>query len=387
MQSLIIVFNAGSSSLKFSVYRINDLKIYLQGEVENLLTKPNLWLISEGQKKYIEKNLVPETSKVVRTVLEEINRVSKGHKIAVIAHRVVHGGKLYKQPTLINAEVLHNLRDLIPLAPLHQPYNLNVIDASLEAYKNVPQVACFDTSFHRSQPYLAELFPLPLKYADEGIIRYGFHGLSYQYIASKLSHYEEEKAHKRVIVAHLGSGASLCAMKNLKSISTSMGFTALDGLMMGTRPGNIDPGIILYLLHEKKYSIEEVKDLLYEKSGLRGVSGISHDMRTLLKSKDPNAETAIELFCYIAAKHISSLLPTIQGLDVLVFTAGIGENCPQIRSRICSYFSWLGIRVDDKLNLTNASKISAHNSKIDVYVIPTNEEFIMAENAAKLISL
>jgi acetate kinase len=365
---------------------MDDLKINLQGEVENFVTKPNLWLKSESKKKYIEKNLFPETSKVVWTVLEEINKASKGHKIAVIAHRVVHGGKLYKQPTLINAEVLDNLRELIPLAPLHQPYNLDVIEASMEAYNNIPQVAYFDTSFHRSQSYLAELFPLPLKYANEGIIRYGFHGLSYQYISSKLPHYAEEKAHKRVIVAHLGNGASLCAMKNLKSVSTSMGFTALDGLMMGTRPGNIDPGIILYLVNERGYSIEGVQDLLYEKSGLKGVSGISNDMRALLKSNDPNAEIAIELFCYIAAKHISSLLPSIQGLDVLVFTAGIGENCPQIRSHICSYFSWLGLRVDDKLNRKNTSKISAHNSKIEVYVIPTNEEAIMAEEAAKLIS-
>lgn len=386
MKPCIIVFNAGSSSLKFSVYGMEETEVCLQGEVENLFTNPKLWINIGGEKVYDEESLLPEISEVVKVVQKKITEFTEDKRIAAIAHRVVHGGKFYNQPTLITPEVVHHLQKLIPLAPLHEPYSIDVINICAEIYKNIPQIACFDTSFHRTQSYLAELFPLPLDYAEEGIIRYGFHGLSYQYIASKLPHYAEWKAAKRVIMAHLGNGASLCAMTDLKSVSTSMGFTALDGLMMGTRPGNIDPGILLYLLSEKSFTIEQLTDLLYKESGLKGVSGLSADMRTLLESKEPNSKTAVDLFCYTAAKHIGSLLPIIQGLEVLVFTAGIGENCPQIRTKICSYFNWLGLEVDEQLNLINASKISTSESKVDIFVIPTNEEAIMAENAATLIS-
>ncbi len=385
MNGLIIVFNAGSSSLKFSVFG-TDLSITLQGEVEELFTKPKLWIEHGGKKAYEDMPLNADIFKVVATVLETIKKQTQGHKIVAIAHRVVHGGKIYEQPTLITPEVIHNLRNFIPLAPLHEPYNIDVIEAALKVYADVPQLACFDTSFHRTQSRLAQLFPLPLKYEAEGIIRYGFHGLSYEYIASKLPEYAGEKAHKRVIVAHLGNGASICAMKDLKSVATSMGFTALDGLMMGTRPGNIDPGIILYLFQEKGFSLDQIQNLLYKESGLKGVSGVSEDMRTLLISSDPQAKLAIELFCYTAAKQLGSLIPTIGGLDVLVFTAGIGENCPEIRSRICSYLSWLELDLEEKLDSMNTLKISTTRSKVDVYVIPTSEETIMAANAAAMIS-
>jgi acetate kinase len=382
MKSLIVVFNAGSSSLKFSVYGL-DQKVILQGEVENLFTHPKIWLQSQGAKKYVNDPLSPNLEAVFQVVMQEIHKVADDHEIVAIAHRVVHGGKIYKQPTLITPDVLTSLKQFIPLAPLHQPYNLEVIEACIKAYGHIPQTACFDTSFHRTQSRLAELFPLPLSFEEDGVIRYGFHGLSYEYIASKLPTYAGDKATKRVIVAHLGNGASLCAMKDLKSVSTSMGFTALDGLMMGTRPGNIDPGVLLYLLQEKSYSLDQIQDLLYKQSGLKGVSGLSEDMRDLLQSTSVNAALAIDLFCFTAAKQMGSLIPTVGGLDVLVFTAGIGENCPQVRSRICSYFPWLGLEVDEKLNQSNASKISSKDSKVDVYVIPTDEEAIMAKNAIR----
>lgn len=386
MTSHILVFNAGSSSLKFSVYEMHNLTVYLQGEVENLFTIPKMWIKIEDRKVEPKETLSPEMSEIIKIILKEIIKLIKDNKITAIAHRVVHGGKIYTKPTLITPEVIHHLQKLIPLAPLHEPYSIDVIKICREIYIDIPQVACFDTSFHRTQTFLAELFPLSLPYAEEGIIRYGFHGLSYQYIASKLPHYAGEKANQRVIVAHLGNGASLCAMENLKSVSTSMGFTALDGLMMGTRPGSIDPGIILYLLSEKGFSLDKVTDLLYKESGLKGVSGLSADMRTLLGSEEFDSRTAIDLFCYTAAKNIGSLIPTIHGLDVLVFTAGIGGNCPQIRRQICSYFNWLELGIDEKLNSKNAPKISSQTSKVDVYVIPTNEEAIMAENAAKLMA-
>lgn len=383
----ILVFNSGSSSLKFSVFQKEGMELLLNGEVESLFDDPTIWIEEKGERKEIHKKFSPGISNVLPFVLDEVNQAGKGEEISVISHRVVHGGKTFKGPTLVTPEVIKKLKEFIPLAPLHQPFNIDTIEETMKFYPHIPQVACFDTSFHRTQPLLAELFPLPLELAEkDGIIRYGFHGLSYQYIASQLPKYVGEKAHKKVIVGHLGSGASLCAMQNLKSIGTSMGFTALDGLMMGTRPGNLDTGIILYLLDEKGYSSKEISDLLYKKSGLQGISGMAHDMRTLTESDSKNAQLAVDLFCYIAAKQISSLIPPLNGLDVLVFTAGIGENSPVVRQKICDSLQWLGLEIDPDHNEKNAEKISTDKSKIDVYVIPTNEELIMAQNAVQLIS-
>jgi acetate kinase len=362
MTSSILVFNAGSSSLKYSLFDRETLDPLYTGEIEDITASFN---------------------KVLPGVLELIESKTGTRPLAAVGHRIVHGGKVYRSPTLITPEVMENLRTFIPLAPLHQPYNLEIIKLTQEVYKKIPHVACFDTSFHRTQSTLVEMFPLPRKFTKEGIIRYGFHGLSYDYIASQLPTYAPEKAHKRVIVAHLGSGASLCALKNLKSVATSMGFTALDGLMMGTRPGSIDPGILLYLLEEKGVSLKEVTDILYNQSGLFGVSGLTNDMRVLLKSKDPNAREAIDLFCYTAAKHIGSLLPPLGGLDVLVFTAGIGEHCPEIRTKICHYLKWLGTDLEDTLNESNACKISTPQSQIDIYVIPTQEDLMIAQYTQK----
>ncbi|RZI46882.1 acetate/propionate family kinase [Candidatus Finniella inopinata] len=383
MSSSILVFNAGSSSLKFSLFNKYDFEPLLSGEVENLWQTPVLWTKNKkGKKELSPLQLGKNLKEVMTSVLDFIQEKASENPISAVGHRVVHGGSKYREPVILTPQVIHNLRNLTPLAPLHQPHSLDVIEATMEVYKGVLQVACFDTSFHRTQPRLAELVPLPRQFTEDGIIQYGFHGLSYQYIASQLSLYAPEKAHGRVIIAHLGSGASLCAMKNLKSVATSMGFSALGGLMMGTRSGSIDPGIILHLLHEKDLSLDNVTDILYNKSGMLGVSGLTSDVRELLKSDDANAKLAIDLFCYITAKQMASLLPTLSGIDLLVFTAGIGENCPPIRKQIATYLNWLGVELDNELNDKNAMKISSPKSLIEVYVIPTNESLVIAKKTA-----
>jgi acetate kinase len=279
------------------------------------------------------------------------------------------------------------LRRLIPLAPLHQPYNLAAIEAVAERLPGVPQVACFDTSFHRTQPPLAELIPLPREICRKGLQRYGFHGLSYEYIASMLPRVAPEIAAGRVIVAHLGSGASLCALRNGKSVDSTFGFTALEGLCMGTRPGSVDPGVILYLFQVLKLSAQEVESILYKKSGLLGISGISNDMRVLAASSEPAARLAVDYFVYRAAKEIGALAAVLGGIDGLVFTAGIGENGTDIRRRICESSAWLGIQLDAEANSRKGPRISAPESKISAWVIPTNEELMIARHTGALLEL
>lgn len=387
MSPTVLVFNAGSSSLKFCLFSKHDFKVVLRGEVESVFHTPLFWLQESGKKRQFDKTLAPGFQNVIPSVFEAIQSVAGNAEVTAIGHRVLHGGKVYREPIIVNNDVLHKLKSFIPLAPLHQPHNIEVIELLMAHYNNIPHVACFDTAFHRTQDKLAELFPLPQRFMDEGVIRYGFHGLSYEYIASKLPSYAGDKANQKIVVAHLGNGASMCAMRGLKSVATTMGFTALDGLMMGTRCGNIDPGVTLYLLKEREFSYGMVMDLLYNQSGLKGVSGITHDMSELLKCDDPKAKLAIDLFCYIAARQLCSLLPTISGIDCLVFTAGIGENCPEIRKLICSHFEWLEIDLDDNLNKTNSSKISSTKSRVEVFVIPTNEELMIARHTVNIISL
>jgi acetate kinase len=283
--------------------------------------------------------------------------------------------------------VLEDLRALVPLAPLHQPYNLAAIDAVTERLPGVPQVVCFDTSFHRGQPAVAEVIPLPRELCRGGVQRYGFHGLSYEYIASVLPTAAPEIAHGRVIVAHLGSGASLCAMNDGRSVDSTLGFTALDGLCMGTRPGSIDPGVILYLVQGSGLSAKELETVLYKKSGLLGISGISNDMRVLLGSSEPGARLAVDYFVYRAAKEIGALAAVLRGLDGLVFTAGIGENSAPIRKRICAASAWLGIELDDEANERKAPRISRSGSRVSAWVIPTNEELVIARHTAALLGL
>jgi acetate kinase len=292
-----------------------------------------------------------------------------------VGHRVVHGGAQFKGPTIVRPEVVAELKQLIPLAPLHQPYNLAAIEAVSERLPDVPQVACFDTSFHRGQPAVAELLPLPHDLRKTGLQRYGFHGLSYEYIASVLPNVAPEIADGRVIVAHLGSGASMCALKDRKSVDSTLGFTALDGLCMGTRPGALDPGVVLHLFQGLKFSAKEVETLLYKKCGLLGISAISNDMRDLLGRDEPDA------------KEIGALAAALGGIDVLVFTAGIGENSPEIRKRISDSCAWLGVALDAEANAGGGPRISASHSKVSVWVVPTNEELMIARHTAALLQL
>jgi acetate kinase len=299
----------------------------------------------------------------------------------------VHGGLEYTKPVRMTPEVLTGLERFIPLAPLHQPHNLAPIEAFRERLPDVPQVACFDTGFHRGQPAVAELVALPREIRDKGVQRYGFHGLSYEYIASVLPEAAPEIADGRVIVAHLGSGASLCALRARKSVECSFGFTALDGLCMGTRPGAIDPGVILYLFQTLGMSAKDVESLLYKKSGLLGISGVSNDMRDLEASDDPGAKLAIDYFVYQAAKEIGACAAALGGVDGLVFTAGIGENSAEIRKRICHASAWLGIDFDEDANTARGPRISRAGSRVSAWVVPTNEELIIARHTGKLLGL
>lgn len=393
MDDYVLVLNAGSSSLKFCVYHKHETerwRLESRGQIEGIGTSPQLSVKnSEGEK--IADGKLPETIKDGRNAIDYLGnwlRSTYGEaRLLGVGHRVVHGGAKYAKPIIVTKEVLDDLRGLIPLAPLHQPYNLAAIEALYERRADVPQVACFDTSFHRGHSAVAELVPLPANLRKEGLQRYGFHGLSYEYIASILPEVAPEIAHGRVIVAHLGSGASLCALKNGKSVDTTMSFTAVDGICMGTRPGAIDPGVVLYLFQQLKMSVKEVEEILYKKSGLLGISGISNDMRDLLGKNEPEARLAVDYFIYRVAKEIGALTSVLGGIDGLVFTAGIGENSAEIRQRICDSCSWLGVELDAKANLSKGPRISASTSKVSTWVIPTNEELMIARHTGVLLGL
>jgi acetate kinase len=305
--------------------------------------------------------------------------------IAAVGHRVVHGGARFTEPTLLTPDVLHELHALIPLAPLHQPAALKFIDSMQQAFPDVPHIACFDTAFHRTQPKLATMFALPRALYDEGIRRYGFHGLSYEYIAAFLPEIAGQKAKGRVIIAHLGGGASMCAMRDSKSVATTMGLSTLDGLMMGTRSGAIDPGVLLYLQREKNMSLEALERLLYHESGLKDVSGIGADMRVLLANVTKEASEAVQLYCYLAARHIAALAVDLGGLDLLVFTGGIGEHQPDIRERICAQLLWMGVMIDSARNMTGNGPLASDSGAVGIYAIPTNEELVIARHCRELL--
>jgi acetate kinase len=315
-----------------------------------------------------------------------LHRHENGGQIAAVGHRVVHGGERYSRPMRLDDPILEQLARLIPLAPLHQPHNLDGIHALRALMPTVPQVACFDTAFHRTQPNVAQMFALPRWITGEGVKRYGFHGLSYEYIARVLPQHTP-RADGRVIVAHLGNGASMAGMVNRQSQVTTMGFTAVEGLMMGTRTGNLDPGVVLYLVENKGMDAKALTKLLYKESGLLGVSGVSSDMRALLASDKPEAKEAVELFCYRINREIGSLTAAIGGLDALVFTGGIGEHAAEIRRRVCLQAAWLGIELDETANAEHQIRISAPRSAVDVLVIPTNEEWMIARHTATLLNL
>jgi len=367
MNDCVLVLNAGSSSLKFRLYRRGSDSVW----------RPE----AQGP---TDARDVPGALDVVADWLDERR---EEWKLVGVGHRVVHGGADYRRPCLVTPRVLEDLKALIPLAPLHQPSNVGAIESATARFPEVPQVACFDTAFHAEKPAVAELVPLPQEYRDAGLKRYGFHGLSYEYIASMLPDIAPEIADGRVIVAHLGSGSSLCAMKDRRSVETTHGFTALDGLCMGTRPGAIDPGVILYLLQTMKLSPDAVEELLYRKSGLLGISGISDDMRELVDNPDSGARLAVDYFVYQAAKQIGALAAALGGLDALVFTAGIGEHSAEIRRRIVDASTWLGVSLDDGANRRHGPRISPSDSRVSAWVIPTNEELMIARHTGSVLGL
>jgi len=393
MTDYVLILNAGSSSLKFGVYsglEKESWQLVSRGQVDGIGSNPVLK--AKDHKGNTIADQKPDTpvndAKQALDVLAGWLRSQyTDARILGVGHRVVHGGTSYYKPTLVKAEVLTDLQKLIPLAPLHQPFNLAAIEAVFQQLPGVPQVACFDTAFHRNHDAVMELIPLPKEIRDKGVQRYGFHGLSYEYISSVLPQAAPGIASGRVIVAHLGSGASLCAMKNGHSVDSTLGFTALDGLCMGTRPGAIDPGVVLYLFQTLGMSPEEVESLLYKKSGLTGISGISNDMRVLLEHPEPEAKLAIDYFVYRIAKEIGALTAVLGGLDAIVFSAGIGENSPAIRKMICKASAWLGIKMNDAANDRNNQCISDPESKISVWVIPTDEELMIARHLKNVLCI
>ncbi|HSE18676.1 MAG TPA: acetate/propionate family kinase [Pyrinomonadaceae bacterium] len=391
MDDYALVLNAGSSSLKFCVFERppgENWHLEARGQVEGIGTSPRLSVKDENGESLANQDVAAtDGSEAIDALAAWLRSKYGGARVLGVGHRVVHGGARFTGPTILNAEVLRELYQLVPLAPLHQPYNLEAIAAVYERLPGVPQVACFDTSFHRGQPAVAELVPLPRELRQRGLQRYGFHGLSYEYIASVLPQVAPEIARGRVIVAHLGSGSSMCALQDGKSLDSTLGFTALDGLCMGTRPGALDPGVVLHLFQGLNLSAKDVETLLYKKSGLLGISGLSNDMRDLLGRNEPAARLAVDYFVYRAAREIGALTAVLGGLDALVFTAGIGENSPEIRQRICAASAWLGIELDQAANSQRLPKISTARSRPSAWVIPTNEELMIARHTGSLLGL
>jgi acetate kinase len=383
---LCLVLNAGSSSLKFGLYGLagDPPEQRARGEISGLGARPRFEVRRPG----VDGTETPEAGDLrdapaaLDRLLAWLETAHPGEPIAAVGHRVVHGGRDHAGPARVTPELLDELRSLIPLAPLHQPHNLEAIDAASRRFPGAPQVACFDTGFHRGRPEVADLVPLPAEIRRGGVQRYGFHGLSYESIAGRLPRAAPEIAGGRVIVAHLGSGASLCALRAGRSVDTTMGFTALDGLCMGTRPGSLDPGVVLHLFQQMRLPAERVQRLLYEESGLRGVSGVSGDMRELLASESPDARLAVDYFVYRAAREIGGLAALLGGLDGIVFTAGIGENSAPIRARICEACRWLGLELDAAANETHGPRISRPHSAVSAWVIPTDEEGMIARHTA-----
>ena len=391
MNDALLVVNAGSSSIKFALFPLAaeiPRRPSLSGQIEGIGAGlgTTLSAVDGGGQTLAHRPLADchDHHRAIAFLLDWLDRHG-AHDVAAVGHRVVHGGLDYHEPLLIDYASLEALAGLIPLAPLHQPHNLEAIRALLKLRPELPQVACFDTAFHRSQPPLAQAFALPRAISAQGVRRYGFHGLSYEYIAHILPEYLGERADSRVVVAHLGNGASMCAMSQRKSTATTMGFTALDGLMMGTRCGNLDPGVLLYLIEQQGMDARSLSRLLYHQSGLLGVSGISQDMRELLASEQPAAKEAVDLFCYRIARELGSLVAALNGLDVLVFTGGIGEHAAPVREAICTQARWLGVEIDAAANSTDAARISAAGSGIAVLVLPTNEEWMIARHTARRI--
>jgi len=391
MTDAILVLNAGSSSIKFSLFAAREatLALALHGQIEGLYTSPRFVAKDDAGSTVSEKSWGDGTKLGHAGALDHLAGFIRGelagHRLVGVGHRVVHGGLEYMRPMRIDAGVVDALEKFVPLAPLHQPHNLTPIRLLLEREPALPQVACFDTSFHRTNPDIAQRFALPSDLHDAGVRRYGFHGLSYEYIASVLPQHDARAAAGRTVVLHLGNGASMCAVAGGMSVASTMGFTAVEGLPMGTRSGSLDPGVILYLMDSRGMDARSIEQLIYNQSGLLGVSGISSDMRTLLASDDPRAKLAVDLYCYRIRRELGSLAAALGGLDAIVFTAGIGENAAAIRSRVCRDASWLGVALDAAANLKGGPRISTAGSRVAAWAIPTNEELMIARHTRALL--
>jgi len=388
----IAVVNAGSSSLKFSLFgaRGDALELCVHGQAEGLYTAPRFAAKDAAGRVLDEKSWGDGIALGHDGALDHLLAFMRGqlasHRLVGVGHRVVHGGQDYSLPIRVDESVLARLETLIPLAPLHQPQNLAPIRGLLVRAPQLPQVACFDTAFHRAQPAVAQAFALPKAITDRGVRRYGFHGLSYEYIAGVLGKHDARAAGGKSVVLHLGNGASMCAITDGRSVATTMGFTAADGLPMGTRSGSLDPGVMLYLMDELAMDARAIEKLIYQQSGLLGVSGTSSDMRTLQASADPAAKAAIDLFIYRIGRELGSLAAALRGLDAIVFTGGIGEHSASLRERVCRDAAWLGVGLDQRANEANGPRISTAASRVTAWVIPTDEELMIARHTRDVLA-
>jgi acetate kinase len=394
LDSLVLTLNAGSSSLKFAAFRLaegGEPNLLASGQIEGIGATANgsvktasgetAALSFDGSQARVDH------AAAMGAILDWLKKAGYDSSITAVGHRIVHGGPDYSEPVLIDAATLAKLKALIPLAPLHQPHNVAGVEAAMKAFPSTPQVACFDTAFHRNHPFIHDTYALPRSYYDEGLRRYGFHGLSYEYITRKLRTIAPQIARMDVIIAHLGNGASMCAVHDGRSVATTMGFTALDGLAMGTRSGQIDPGVVLYLMAEKKMSADAISDLLWKNSGLKGMSGLSQDMRELEASDSPAARDAIAYFVSRIRRELAGLAATVNGAEAIVLTAGIGEHSGKVREGALENMEWMGIHFDAEANRANAQIISAKTSPTTVFVIPTNEELMIAEHTVATASV
>jgi acetate kinase len=388
----IVTFNAGSSSIKFALFRANgDAPSALaSGVVEMVGEKRRIEARNDAGAKTHAMTWTGEANQpfhadALHRILDWRHDAYPAANVAAAGHRVVHGGVKYVAPVVVTDEVLQHLRTLVPLAPLHEPHNIAGIVAAQGAWPDIPQVACFDTAFHRAHPFVNDVFALPRSYYDEGVRRYGFHGLSYEYVSQRLREIAPYHAAGRVVVAHLGNGASMCAIRDGQSVASSMGFTAVDGLPMGTRCGQLDPGVVLYLMQEKQLTAEQIADVLYRQSGLKGLSGVSHDMRELEASDRPEAQEAIEYFVFRIRRELGGLAAVLEGIDAIVFCGGIGEHAWRVRERVLEGMEWIGVELDRTANRASARIISSERSRVRVFVIATDEEAMIARHTMAAI--
>lgn len=385
-QDCIAVINAGSSSIKFSIHRLPDLALIFKGRIENLYRGATRFIALDAADATVGEQAWPDAldhHAGMAFLMDFARRALDGYRVRAVGHRIVHGGVRYSGPQRLDAAVLEQLERLVPLAPLHLPHNLAPVRALMALAPGLAQVGCFDTAFHTAQPALAQAFALPPAITDLGIRRYGFHGLSYEYIAATLPGHDPALAGARVVAAHLGNGASMCAMRGGRSVASTMGFTAVDGLPMGTRCGALDPGVVIYLIEELGMSVASVQRLMYQESGLLGVSGLSSDMRALEASPEPRAQLAIDLLVYRIGRELGSLAAALGGLDALVFSGGIGENSARLRAAVCRDAAWLGVELDPAANAANpagVARISAAGSRVSVWLVPADEERMIARH-------